>query len=70
MLFIMILIYFLKEKKKSLFLYIYSILSLILSSSHLNPLQKKKKKKAKQTKRLNRLKKDEKTLSQGEFKRK
>lgn len=47
------------------------MLSLILSSSQ--TLVKKKKKRAKQNKQtqnLNRLKKDEKTLSQGEFKRK
>ena len=47
------------------------MLSLILSSSQ--TLVKKKKKRAKtnkQTQNLNRLKKDEKTLSQGEFKRK
>lgn len=46
------------------------MLSLILSSSQTLVKKKKRAKTNKQTQNLNRLKKDEKTLSQGEFKRK
>ena len=58
---------FFKRKKKFILIHIQYIVPdpLLLPPQ---PLAKKKKSKTKQTKKLNRLKKDEKTLSQGEFK--